>query len=154
MTPAQTVVNNPQAELVKASPVPVSPCNCVFYSDRCQTCDFDFMKKFISKERVPAGCSRGITRRGKHTRFFEIAILGELERNIKMGFSEIHEKFPYLKDAELTKILNRLRRAGKIVRLVSVGNRNGGIWRVGNPLWNWRHNKCVNSHRLKLGEIP
>jgi len=106
------------------------------------------MSKYTSKERVISGCPRGITKQGYGLRFFGWAVLGELEHNVKMSFSEIHEKFPYLGGAEITKILNRLRRAGKISRLVSVGNRNGGIWRIGNHLWNWRHNKHIHQGEL------
>lgn len=109
------------------------PCpGCVFHTQ--YGCEFEFYNKWLSAERVPDGCPRGLAQKTSY-RFYEYVILGEMEHNGKrMTFEEICQLFPYMKQRVVLKILRRMKREGKIshVRCGSMkiyDQRN--VWKIG-----------------------
>lgn len=111
------------------------PCPCVFYSDKYNTCDFDFLQKYLSRKRV-SNCPRGISKNGYSYKFFGYAVLGELEHNGgKMNFENICDILPFLKPRVVLKILQKLRRNGKILKKCT-GRRSEldskNVWKLGN----------------------
>lgn len=128
---------------------PLCPCSeCVFHTR--YGCEFEFCNRWLSAERVPDGCPRGLARKTRQYRenrncrktrsyrFFEYAILGELEHNGgRMTFGEICQLFPYLEQEVVLKILRKLKREGKISHLNRGALRiydQRNVWKLGHAL--------------------
>ena len=109
-------------------PVPITPpCQCVFYSYNFDTCDLDFLRKFLSSKRIQTNCPRGFDKHGRRVlRFFGWAIMGEFEKHKQLSFDQICNRCPMLKPKQILFILKKKKREGKIVRL-----KNSSIWRIG-----------------------
>ncbi len=111
------------------NPFPITPpCLCVFYSNEFNTCDFGFLRNFLSSRRIQTNCPRGFNKKGKSSlRFFEWAIMGEFETYRRLDIKTIYDRYPMLKPTQILRILKKKKREGKIVRL-----QNSSIWRIGN----------------------